>query len=220
MQIFVGLIAEGSTDYKFLEPVITNVFIEIAFECNGQVDISVTKIDAFKGETFVEFVSNASKKGWEEYGISILVIHADADSISNNNTYTYKIIPATAHLNAQDGNSYCKNIVPLVPIQETESWMLADKDFFRSAINTRKTDAELNIVGNPESFTDPKARITEAIRIGRADMPKKIRDSINISDLYSLIGQGMNLERLETLTSFQDFKNKIRDSFRELNLLS
>lgn len=218
MQIFVGLIAEGSTDYKFLEPVIAKVFIEIAFDCKVQIDITVTKIDSLRGESFVEFVSNASRKGWEEYGISILVIHADADSHTNSNTYTYKIEPATTHLAMQDEN-YCKIIVPLVPIQETESWMLADKDFFRSAINTRKNEVDLGIIGDPESFTDPKARITEAIRIGRADMPRKIRDSLNISDLYGLIGQGMNLDRLEALTSFQDFKNKIRDSFRELKLL-
>lgn len=218
-QIFVGIIAEGPTDYNFLEPVVTAAFIDVAFECSGQIDVEVKKIEVQKGDSFVEYVLNAAKKGWEEYGISILVVHADADSSSNHDTYTHKIAPARGTLEHQEEHSYCRNVVPLIPVQETEAWMLADKDFFRRTINTRKTDTELNIVGNPESFTDPKARIKEAIRIGRAEMPRKIRESMGISDLYAPIGQGMRLDQLETLASFKDFKGNIKASIQKLGLL-
>lgn len=219
MQLFIGFIAEGSTDYKFLEPILTRVFIEIAFECQGQIDISVSRIDAPKGDSFIDSVINASTVGWNQYGISILVVHADADSTSAENTYNYKIFPAKARLESKSEDSHCKNLIPLVPIQEIESWMLSDKEFLKSAINTKKSDTQLSISGHPESFTDPKARIENAILIGREDMPKKVRESVSISDLYSLIGQGLDLKHLETFTSYNDFKDQVRSSFRTLNLL-
>lgn len=219
-QIFIGIIAEGSTDYRFFEPILTNTLIEIAFECTGEIDLDVKIINTRKGLSFNDWVLNSARKGFEDYGIDILVIHADADDRSNNNTYQFKIHPAIDLILQQDPNSICTNILPLVPIAETESWMLADKNLLKRFIGTVKSDSELDISGNPENFSNPKAKIENAIRIGRIDMSKKLKESLNISDLYSIIGQSLDLDKLHDFSSFQDFKENIRESFRRLNLLN
>lgn len=137
-QIFVGLIAEGKTDYRFLEPIVEKVLTEIAFEGKGQIDISVKIIECERGNNFVEYVSNASRVGCQHHGITILIIHADADNERSDSTYENKINPAISFLKKQSDLEYCKNIAALVPIQEVESWMLADKQMLINQIGTKK----------------------------------------------------------------------------------
>jgi len=42
---------------------------------------------------------------------------------------------------------------------------------------------------------------------------------LTISELYLPIGQALDLEKLEVLSSYQDFKNNIKEAFRKLHLL-
>lgn len=219
VQIFVGLMAEGATDYRFLEPLVEKVLTEIAFDCPGQIDINVRVIDCDKGNSFVEFVSNASKTGHLDYGITMLIIHTDADDITAETAYNSKIRPAVSFLESQLSDTHCKKIAALVPIQETEAWMLADKDILIRQIGTNKNEVELNISGHPEGFTNPKERIQEAIRIGRSEMPKKLRNSLQISDLYSFLGQSIQTDKLKTFNSFLDFEGNVRQVLRDMNFL-
>jgi hypothetical protein len=218
-QIFIGLMAEGKTDYRFLEPIVEKVLIEIVFECQGQIDIDVRVIDFDKGNNFTDSVLNASQKGHQEYGITMLIIHTDADDISSDNAYKFKIDPALSLLKKQPEETHCKNVAALVPIQETEAWMLADKSILIKQIGTRKNQVELKINGHPEKFKNPKERIEEAIRIGRSDMPKKLRDSLQVSDLYSFLGQSLQIENLRNFNSFLDFEKNVRQLLINLNFL-
>jgi hypothetical protein len=218
-QLFVGIIAEGNTDYRFFKPIIEKTLTNIAYYCRCQIDIDLKAINCEKGNSFNDYVLNASKKGSQEYGISILIVHTDADDLSSSNAYKNKINPAKALIENQPENTHCKKIVALVPIRETESWMLADKDAFIKSIGTKKNINELNISGNPETFTNPKERIEDAIRIGRENMPRKLRNNLKISDLYSYLGQAIQIDSLRTYNSFIDFENNIKNVFEELYLL-
>ncbi|WP_019538868.1 MULTISPECIES: DUF4276 family protein [Proteiniphilum] len=219
IQLFVGLIAEGTTDYLFLEPIIEKVLLDIAYDCRGQVDVDVKKIECDKGRGFTDYVLNAAQKGKENY-ISMFIVHTDADADSACHTYTHKINPAKTLLEQKEDSGYCKNLIALVPIQETESWMLADKNLFIKTIGTKKNENELNLNGHPETFNNPKERIENAIRIGRQNLPKKLRNSLKIIDLYSYLGQAMKIENLGTFKSYCDFNNNVRRELIKLNLLS
>lgn len=218
-QIFVGLMAEGPTDFRFLAPIVEKALTEIVFDCQGQIDIDVKVIDSDKGNGFADFVSNASQKGHQEYGITMLIIHTDADDSTAEDAYNNKIRPALAFLETQLSETHCKHIAALVPIQETEAWMLANKNVLIKQIGTKKNEVELNINGHPEGFTNPKERIEEAIRIGRAELPKKLRDSLQVSDLYSFLGQSIQIEDLRSFNSYLDFENNVRQVLIDLNLL-
>lgn len=78
-QLFVGLMAEGSTDYRFLKPIIEKALINLALECRGQVDVDVFDISCSKEGSFSDYVLRASNEGMERFGIMVLIIHADAD---------------------------------------------------------------------------------------------------------------------------------------------
>mgnify|MGYP000963879315 CR=1 FL=1 len=218
-QLFVGLMAEGATDYRFLKPIVEKTLVQIAHDCTGQIDIDVFNVEYIKDGGFVDYVFSASKKGFNEFGIMILVIHADADALSPNDVYDNKINPAKSRI-GQEEEEICKNIAALVPVYETESWMFADKAFLKKQIGTKMLDADLGIDGSPESFSRPKERIEEAIRIGREELPPKIRHRLKIDDLYSIMGEAIQTEKLLVYESYNDFVRNIRRELVQLRLLN
>lgn len=219
-QIFIGLMTEGTTDWRFFENIVERTFRKISFECNKEVDISsIHFIKDLEEQKFIAKVLEASKKGYQEFGITILCVQADADTKTLKETYQYKINPAKETLQEQDEIEYCKIMVAIVPMQETESWLLADKELFKKQIGTNKTDTELGIHRNAETIANPKEVIQEAIRIARKDITKHRRNELTISELYQSIGEAIDLEKLESFESYQDFKNNVREAYKDLGLL-
>ena len=219
-QIFAGLFTEGSTDVRFLEPIIKKALDQIAFECSGQIDIELTDIKIDKsGLGFTAQVLSASKKGIDEFGMTILCVQTDADNSLLTDTYRNKIFPAILELNKQSEDEYCKILVAIIPIQETEAWMLADTDLLKREIGTNKTDVEFRLHRPPETVANPKEVIADAIRIAREDLSQRRRRNLSIADIYGIIGETIALESLENLSSFQDFNRNLRDAFVKLNLL-
>lgn len=219
-QIFAGLFAEGNTDIDFLKSIVQKTMQTLAFECSGQLDIEVFPIVIDKtGLDFSKQVLSASKKGFDDYGIHILCVHTDADSPTSSKAYQYKINPSKNLLSVESSEDFCKILVAIVPIQETESWMLADKDLLKQEIGTDKSDNDLGINKFPESFSNPKETISNAIRIAREELTQKRRKSLSINELYLPLGQSIDMSKLEGLSSYQDFRNNIKDAFIQLNLL-
>lgn len=216
--ILAGLFTEGTTDNRFLSSVVERTLEDIAFDCTGDIETKVEIITINKtGLNFNEQVLEASKSAFDKFGILLLFVHADSDALSDNLIFETKIIPAQKILLEQDDN-YCKNLIAIVPIQMSESWMIADKQLLKDEIGIEKTDTELEIHLNPESITNPKSVIENIIRISKEDLTKRRRNNgLNISDLYQIIGQKVEISELEKLTSYLKFKNSLIDKLRELN---
>ena len=81
-QLFIGLIAEGTTDVRFLKGVIFKSIQELSWQCDNQVEIFDIRGITAEGYGFVEKMLEASKKAWQDYGISALCVHADSDARS------------------------------------------------------------------------------------------------------------------------------------------
>jgi len=219
-QIFIGFMREGSTDQLFLKSIIERTFDDIRYECNTDIDIfEIEEIKTSSGLTFVEKVLEASSFGYNNFGMMILCVHSDADNKKLEDTYLARINPALEILSTKKDNEFCKIVVALIPIQETEAWMLADKELLKREIGTEKSDNELQIHRHPECIANPKESIETAIRIAREGLTKKRRKDLTISELYLPIGQALDLEKLEVLSSYQDFKSNIKEAFRKLHLL-
>ncbi len=219
-QLFAGLYTEGNTDMRFLQSIVQKTLEATAFDCSGQFDIYVSPIEIDTTDlSFENKVLKASKKGMDELGISIICVHSDADNPSAIDTYENRINKAKIELNNQNEADYCKILVAIVPIQETESWLLADKELLKQEIGTNKTDNELGINRPPETIANPKEVISNAIRIAREGLTQRRRNDLTIADLYLPIGQSIDLNKLENLSSYKDFKNNILIAFKQLNLL-
>ena len=157
--ILAGLFTEGTTDNRFLSSVVERTLEEVAYDCTGDIETKVEIIAIKKtGLNFNEQVLEASRYAFEKFGITLLFVHTDSDLPSDELIFQTKIIPAQKTLLEQD-NNYCKNMIAIVPIQMSESWMIADKELLKDEIGIEKSDAELEIHLNPESITNPKSII-------------------------------------------------------------
>lgn len=216
-QVFIGFTTEGTTDVRFLETIIERTFIEIAFECLGNVEPVVQFLNVNKiGYGFSDYVYNASHQGVNEIGMMVLCVHADADAKTIDNVIDNKFKPAQERLDSVNDKTI---IVPVIPIQMMESWMLADKQLFKTEIGTTLTDEELGINKVPEKFSDPKSVIEKAIRISRQNLAKRRRNDLTISDIYMPIGKKVSLKKLENIPSYRYFQEQVRTAYRKLHLI-
>lgn len=219
IQLYIGFTVEGSTDTRFLTQVIQNVFEDIAFECRTDVVIEdVRHVHVHKTE-FTETMLNASKQA-AECGITVLCIHADSDARDIENVMEFKFVPFVEALNPLSADDYCKAIVPVIPIQMTEAWMMADKELLKTKIAAQgKRDTDLGLERAPEAYADPKQAIIDAIRVAQAGKTKRRRNELTINDLYDEMGQSIPLQRLRELSSFQHFEENVRSAFRLLGYI-
>lgn len=219
--LFAGFFAEGNTDIQFLKPVVEKTLRKVAFECKGQIEIELRTIQITKsGLSFVEQVKEASKTGVEEFGMMLLCVHTDADAKTDSQIQESKIEPAKDTLKALDEQEYCKIMVSIVPIQMTEAWMLADTDLLKEQIGIQQIDSELGLHKNPEEITNPKQLIQEVIRKAEAHKTKRRRKKeLDISELYQIIGESLDIKHLEKLTAYQKFEEELREALRELRFL-
>ena len=219
--IFAGLFTEGSTDVRFLESIVRKALEDVAFECQGQIETEVKTIEINKtGLGFVEQVLLASKKSIDDYGIMFFCVHTDSDDDTDRRVMESKIIPALNSLNNQNESEYCKILVSVIPVYMTEAWMLADKELLKSEIGTELSNTDLGIHPKPESIAKPKEAIENAIRIVQSDLTKRKRNrGLDISELYQIIGQKLELSQLENLESYRKFKESLKRAFRELGFL-
>jgi hypothetical protein len=219
IQLFIGIYTEGTTDDRFIESIIHRSFIELAVEeCKPDLDIEVMTVKINRvGRSLTEQILEASRSGIQNYGISVLCVHKDAD-YKNDQRAVESINTALKELEKQDEN-YCKIITPVVPVQMIEAWMLSDKLLLKQEIGTTKTDNELGIYRDPETISDPKQAISEAIRVARAELTKRKRKNLEISDLYQPIGQKIELKKLKRLPSYNKFYDSIREAYKTLNFI-
>jgi len=217
MQVIVGFTTEGSTDYRFLGSVIQRSFEDLAFECKGSVEIlPVQHINGQSGK-FVEKAKKHAQEA-EKLGVMVLCIHTDADAKTDRDAFTQRIEPAFTAIKKLPGKNACRNLVPIVPVQMTEAWMLSDKDLLKEEIGTNKSDKDLGIDRKPEAYTNPKQVIEGAIGIARAGVSKRRRRDLKIDELYLPLGQKISLEKLKNLPSYKKFREAILIAFRELGI--
>lgn len=219
-QIIIGYTTEGTTDIRFLSSIIQRTFVEIGFECVMEIEIlePIIYIPKSKNNTFINQILTCSEEAHNN-GVMAFCVHVDADSNNDSDVLQTRIDPLLQEIEINI-SKICKNIVPIIPVQMTEAWMLADKQLLKDEIGVpASSDAHLGLHRAPETIADPKAIITEAIRIAREPMVRRRRKDLTISELYQPIGQKMSLEMLDALPSYLKFKESVRSAYRKLNYL-
>ena len=217
-QLIIGFATEGNTDFRFLESIIQRSFEKVIFESEGQIEVLPVHFIKKQHGEFIDVVIKYSHQA-DKNGVMILCIHCDADDINDNSIIRNKINPAIKAVNSLEGINLCTNLVPIVPVVMTESWILSDTDLLKAEIGTIKSNIDLGIDKFPESYRDPKQCIKDAIRIARQDLPKRRRHDLTISELYLSIGQNICLKNLERLPSYQKFKEAVKDSLKKIDYL-
>jgi len=208
----IALHAEGTTDYRFFKPIIQRTIEDIILNSDCDIELyPILDIHKETGDNYCDEIIKVSKKAYEA-GIKCLILHCDSDAETIDNVMHNKIFPAcTAVKEHADKNLMCNKLIPLIPVYMTEAWMLADIELLKSEIcATTQTNQSLGFTRNAQSYADPKTLIKDAITIAQQDTTKR-RRTFNISELYSPLGQKINLDLLKQLTSYQKFYSQLKD---------
>lgn len=180
-----------------MKSIAQRTFEQVSFECEKDIDMAEVEILSGAGE-FVAKVLQASKQGWCDYGTDILCVHTDADNKTSAQTYQHKIDPAKEAL-SQQNDKYCKIMVAIILVQETEAWLLADIDLLKEEMLTKLSSQDLGFIRSPEGIANPKELIKKALENSNEKLSKKKR--VEMATLYLPIGQAIDLEKLDALPS-------------------
>ena len=145
-------------------------------------------------------------------GRHLLFVHSDADNETDKRAREERIKPGLALIaqyreKARDGTDL-PIPVPLIPIQATEAWVLADAEMLANELEIDVQDVNDVIEGKPERIARPKNPLNE--------IRDKAEDKIGDQDFFQILGQSVRLEKLEVLASYRQFKKDLRSALDEV----
>ena len=215
----LALYSEGPTDDRFLGPLLHRLCQQLCHEHATQlIDISnvLSLIDAGPDrekprEERIEHAALSARGAW-----NILFVHGDgaADPVR-----AIQNCVAPGLLKVHENPLFQGSAgVAVVPVRETEAWVLADGDALRAVFGTRLTDAELGIPSNPprvEKLTDPKSVLENAFK---ATNPSKRRARAGAAALMDALGDRVAIEKLRLVPSFQKLDLELLHALRQIQV--
>lgn len=219
VSIVLSFIGEGSTDMRFLPNIAERLIEELLLAQDIRATIQWQHIEKI-GDNSTDIILNAARQA--KY-CTTLIIHSDADSKKPDAAYEFRIKPGIEEVQKLADQEVCKNITIIIPIAETEAWMLVDKDLLKEEINTTLSNHDLGLnysLSRIEKITDPKKLLEDAINVHHQSLPKKRRRrAVTISELYEPISQQLDLSKLEVLDAFKLFKDNLIKALRNIGVL-
>jgi len=98
-----------------------------------------------------------------------------------------------------------EQLVAVVPVRETEAWLLADGQALRNALGVRWSDVEMGLPGSPrqvEQIADPKKVLNEVMR----------RVSRSVGDHLGQLGERVDLDRLQQVPAYRRWWDDTRQA--------
>lgn len=214
----LALYCEGSTDRRFLPPIIARTSRRL-LDNFQRFDIEVLPISLVQSESKKqkEAILLAAR---EAAGHHLLIIHSDADYPNENKARTERFEPGY-QLVQQAKEPICKDLVPIIPVQAIEAWMLADYEQLQIEIGTKMNAQSLGIpekARQVETIAKPKQKLREVVQRAYADRTKRHRE-IEIDILYQPFGEHVRLDRLAEVPAYQRFVSDLTLALRTLNFI-
>lgn len=156
----------------------------------------------------------------EACGHHALIVHAYADDPMPYKAKRSRFDPGYSAVQSTH-DAVCKNLLPIIPVQAIEAWMLADYELLLAAIGTRMSIHDLGIpekASQVEAISKPKQRPKEIIRKAYANRSKRQRD-VDIDFLYEAMGDKINLDRLNQVPSYKQFVSDMTATLKTLNFI-
>lgn len=217
--ILLSFFGEGPTDNRFIPNIAERLIEQLLLEQNKEAIIQWQTIKK-SGLDSATKILNASKQA--RY-CSTLIIHADADRETPTNAFIHRIKPGIDAIN-NSTVAVCTNITIVIPVTETEAWMLVDKHLLKDEMNTQLTNQNLGLTYSQnriEAIADPKKLLQDAIIAHQLSLTRKRRRSaVTIGELYEPISQRVELSKLEVLEAYRNFKTSLITALRSKNILN
>lgn len=214
----LALYAEGPTDYRFLSPLLYRLCEDICLD-RGRSIVEISEVHGLSHpkelkdkprEERILAAARMARGAW-----CLLFIHADGDSDAEH-ALLHQIAPAQKLLKQHMGAEGLG--IAVVPVRETESWLLADGDALRSVFGTALSDRQLGLPDLPrvECESDPKGVLSRCFDRAR---PGARRRNQRETEYFQSLGEEIALEKLRRLNSFQRLENELQQALREMRFI-
>ncbi len=213
----MALYLEGPTDERFLVPLIQRGLEE-----------RIQGVEILDPLVFLESEDRGGERDREarifeaarRSGADLFVVHADANARSPDRARVERIEPGFVRI--RDGwpsDEPPPALVPLIPVRETEAWMLADRETLAEVlgVDRRRLEQiwrELGLPSTPrgvERISDPKVTLDRLL--------DALGSPLKRGDLYALLGQSLSLDSLRPLPSGDRFLRELEEALVRLGLL-
>jgi hypothetical protein len=208
-------IGEGPTDRCLARVGMRAAEWILTREGRDQVEIGTPEIVRISDRR-LEAITSAAKEAIKFH--DLLLLHADGKG-DPDRAFRERVHPVFESLRVKS-DSVQKGFVGVVPVHETEAWLLADGEALRVVFGTRRTAKDLGLPTVPaevESLPDPKNALREAQR--RA-LDGRGRSRRNLDLPYELIAETVDLAALRRLSAFRRFEADLREALAALGLLA
>lgn len=215
----LALYAEGPTDYYFLKPLLRRICEELcAHRSQEKVEIGdVLGLDDSvdrRNENREERITAAARHARGAW--HILFIHADGAGQSDR-VREEQIAPAMRRLENEFDAKH--GSVAVIPIRETEAWLLADGNALRQAFGTSLSNNDLGIPATPrdvERIADPKQTLDAACT--SATQRRRSRQK-KTSPYFELIGEHASLRELLRIPAFKTMHDELIGTLQRLQFI-
>lgn len=215
MKLFLALSAEGTTDHRFVPIIIERIISNFFFSKNLTVEFSWIPLPK-KGSSY----ENILRVCKDAKDFHLVFFHRDSGNTSWQNAYTNHFASAIEFISGDDKSLFNKNIIPVIPVTETEAWMLPNKPVLKDKIETTLNDNSLGLtykVSRIENIADPKSTIERAIGYHNKTLTKKQRRyAVSIGELYDSVASEIPLQDLDVLDSYCKFKKTLIDQLEKI----
>jgi hypothetical protein len=185
-----ALVSEGVTDDQFLPRLLGRALTEL---CNTEFDemVEVADVQPLRrrnGPCSVDEVIELVRRN----AASFTLVFFHHDQGANAERVDTEWLRPLRRL----WGDRPERLVPVVPVRETEAWLLADGDALRTALGVQWTDAQLGLPKHPkdvERIMDPKKILNDVLR--------RVRRSVE--DHFGQLGELVSLERLKLVPAYQ-----------------
>ena len=200
---------EGPTDWPFLEPLCRRLLADVLVDANEPVEVQTRFLEVGHSrrrdnQSLIDDAADLS-------GVAqVLFLHADGKG-DPVRAYRERIAPIAA---AVDQAGDCR-LVGVVPVHETEAWMLADPTALADALGVTTALDVPRSPGEIEALAKPKERLREVCARSAGGRRRRRRREAP----RELLGQLVALQALRRLAAFQAFEEGLRQALRELGYL-
>lgn len=205
---------EGPTDWRFFEPLTKNLVAQLLLEL-AEEEWEVLVLNEFQAEGDSYFQKVVSLCDQLE-GYHMLILHRDGTPSLQ------KVMENHFDRVLRDEQLTNRGLwlVPLIPVRETEAWMLADPEWLTEELKllgARPDELDLPKPQEIESIADPKLRLKEIMQKATAHRTSRQRRRMaDISSLYESAGNLVRIEVLKALPSFQTFEHYLRQALQRI----
>ena len=194
---------EGPSDVDFF-PSILRLLVETVLDGRPErSSVVVEELDnrgAARGDWVVERVRDRYR------GAAVVAVHVDGSSnVARELHKSYKPVEEVWGRQVDLG----ARLVPLVPVRETEAWVLADLSIVRDVAGAGwgpSSVTQSHLLDRPERLSDPKRTLDDIMAQARRPRRRKR----HVDTFLPLIAERLELPALRRLPSFQRFEHDLR----------